>query len=211
METHELGIKGLRWDGLPSMRNGVESVVVPMPTTDLVHIVYHGDEAFSHGRYGLHRGLEDHLTFLGSSRKKAKGYFVDCRVGSPTLHRKVEIDFTPDAARTLVIPCGVAHGFDGLEGIYTVNAFRAYLPPPQYLMTEKNPWSTGTDILNFPYATADAALPAVEVNTYPASEHFYELLSDMQRATLGSIDYEFPHTEDMVDANGKQVTLLIRK
>jgi dTDP-4-dehydrorhamnose 3,5-epimerase-like enzyme len=211
MGTQELGIQDLRWETLPSMSNGSESVVVPMPTTDLVHIVYHGDEAFSHGRYGLHRGLEDHLTFLGSSQQHAKGYFVDCRLGSPTLHKKITLDFTPDATRALVIPCGVAHGFEGLEGIYTINAFRAYLPPPQYLMTEKNPWATGTDIFNFPYMTADDMLPVVEVNPYPASESFYELLSDMQRATLGDINYEFPHTEDIVDANGKAVTLLIKK
>ena len=209
--TAELEILGLRWESLPSMRNGSESAVVPMPTTDLVHIVYHGDTPFAHGRYGLHRGLEDHLTFLGSPQQHAKGYFVDCRQDSPTLHRKVALDFTPDATRTLVIPCGVAHGFEGLEAIYTINAFRAYLPPPQYLMTDKNPWATGTDILNFPYASSDDALPVVEINPYPASENFYELLTDMQRATLGGIDYEFPHTEDIVDADGKAVTLLIKK
>ncbi|MDC8758411.1 dTDP-4-dehydrorhamnose 3,5-epimerase family protein [Janthinobacterium fluminis] len=211
MKTQELDIQGLRWDALPSMRNGAESVVVPMPTTDLVHIVYHGELPFAHGRYGLHRGLEDHLTFLGPLHKKARGYFIDCRTGSPTLHKKVAIEFAPDATRTLVIPCGVAHGFDGLEEIYTINAFRAFLPPPQYLMTDKNPWATGTDIINFPYSTADEALPEVEVNTYPASENFYELLSEMQRATLGKLDYEFPHTEDMVDADGKVHTLLIKK
>lgn len=211
MYAKKLGIEGLRWEKAPSMRNGADSSVVPMPTTDLVHIVYHGDEPFAHGRYGLHRGLEDHLTFLGASTQRVKGYFVDCRRDSPTLHRKVELDFTPDPTRTLVIPCGVAHGFEGLEGVYTINAFRAYLPPPRYLMTDKNPWATGTDIFNFPYATPDDDLPVVETNPYPASEHFYELLSDMQRATLGQIDDEFPHTEDIVDAQGETVTLLIKK
>ncbi|WP_342310491.1 hypothetical protein [Burkholderia pyrrocinia] len=211
MDMMETGIAGLRWDSLPAMNNGVESVVVPMPTTDLVHVVYHGDKPFSHGRYGLHRGLEDHLIFLGSPTKKAKGYFLDCRRDSPTLHQRVVVEFSPDVTRSLVIPCGVAHGFEGLERIYTINAFRAFLPPPQYLMTEKNPWATGTDILNFPYSIDDRDLPVVEVNTYPASEMFYDLLSEMQRATLGDIRHEFPHTEDMVDTDGKVVTLLIKK
>lgn len=209
--ANDLGIEGLHWETMASVGNGNESRVVPMPTTDLVHIVFHGDTAFAHGRYGLHRGLEDHLTFLGSSRQRARGFFVDCREDSPTLHRKVSIEFTPDAARTLVIPCGVGHGFEGLEGVYTLNAFRAYLPPPQVLMTDRNPWATGTDILNFAYDTPDAELPVVEVNRHRASETFYELLSDMQRATLGSIDYEFPHTEDLVEPDGRKHTLLIRK
>jgi dTDP-4-dehydrorhamnose 3,5-epimerase-like enzyme len=211
MKVEDLGIHGLRWENAPFMRNGADSFVVPMPTTHLLHIVYHGDEPFAHGRYGVHRGLEDHLTFLGPSATTAKGFFVDCRQGSPTLHKKVAIEFNPDAKRSLVIPCGVAHGFEGLEGVYTLNAFRAFLPPPEHLMTDKNPWMTGADIFNFSYSMADDSLPVVDVNTHPASEQFYELLSEMQRATLGGIDYEFPHTEDMKDAEGNVVTLLIRK
>lgn len=210
LTTQELGIQGLRWEAMASVGNGNESIVVPMPTTDLVHIVFHGDAAFADARYALHRGLEDHLTFLGSSKQRARARFVDCRRESPTLHRKVSIEFTPDAARKLVIPCGVGHGFEGLEGVYVLNALRAYLPPPKVLMTDRNPWATGTDILNFAYDTPEADLPVVEINRWPASETFYELLSDMQRATLGSIDHEFPHAEDAVGTVGRKVTPLIR-
>jgi dTDP-4-dehydrorhamnose 3,5-epimerase-like enzyme len=211
MEVAELGIQGLRWRHLSSMNNGIDSVVIPLPTTDLVHIVFHGEEPFAHGRYGLHRGLEDHLIFLGAPQQLAKGYFVDCRLDSPTLHQRVALNFHPDPTRALVIPCGVAHGFENLEGIFTINVFRAYLPPPQHLMTDRNPWATGTDIFNFPYDTADDALPVVEVNPHPASDHFYELLRELQGTTLDKIDYEFPHTEDIVDADGSSATLLIRK
>ncbi|WP_292533873.1 dTDP-4-dehydrorhamnose 3,5-epimerase family protein [Methylocystis sp.] len=205
------GIEGLCWEPTTSIENGVDSTVVPFPTTDLVHLVYHGEEPFSHGRYGLHRGLEDHLTFLGPSTTQAQGFFVDCRRDSPTLHRRITLDFTPSSRRTLKIPCGVAHGFKCLEGVYTLNAFRAYLPPPEHLLTERNPWATGADIYNFSYDTPNADLPIVDPNPYPASPVFYEVLSEMQKATLGTIEYEYPHTEEVVDPDGNVATLMIKK
>ena len=211
MVNQHLEIEGLRWENTPFIRNGAASSVVPFPTTDLVHLVFHGDEPFSHGRYGLHRGLEDHLTFLGPSTRRAKGFFVDCRRNSPTLHRRIVLDFVPSSRRTLIIPPGVGHGFEGLEGVYTLNSFKAYLPPPDHLLTEQNPWATGADILNFTYDTPDDKLPVVDPNTYPASEVFYEVLSDMQKATLGTIEYEYPHTEEYMGAEGSPVTLMIKK
>jgi dTDP-4-dehydrorhamnose 3,5-epimerase-like enzyme len=211
MERENLGIEGLCWESMPFIENGVDSGVVPFPTTDLVHLVYHGDRPFAHGRYGLHRGLEDHLTFLGSTSTQAQGFFVDCRRGSPTLHRQITLDFTPSSRRTLIIPCGVAHGFKGLEGVYTLNSFKAYLPPPEHLLTAQNPWATGVDIYNFSYDTPASNLPIVDTNIHPASPVFYEILSEMQKATLGTIEYEYPHTEDITDENGDTVTLMIKK
>ncbi len=206
-----MSIDGLYWQPMHAITNGHDSHVVPLPTPNLAHLVYHGDEEFSHGRYGLHRGLEDHLLFLGPSKARVKGFFVDCRRGSSTLHRRVNIDFSPSSKRSLVIPCGVAHGFEGLEGIYTLNAFKAYLPPPELLMTAQNPWATGADIYNFSYDIPDSELPIVDINPHPASCVFYETLSEMQRSTLGSIEYEYPHTEDVIGEDGKIITLMIRK
>ena len=95
--------------------------------------------------------------------------------------------------------------------MYTLNSFKAYLPPPEYLLTRYSPWATGSDIYNFPYDTNDAALPVVDTNPYPASPVFYETLSEMQKMTLGSNEYDFPHTEDIITATGDIVTLEIKR
>jgi len=207
----DLGIIGLEWQQWHAFDNGGGSIVVPVATTHLVHLVFHGEEPFSHGHYGYHVGLEDRLTFLGPPGKVARGYFVDCRKGSPTLHRRVTFEFTPDSKRTLRIPCGVAHCFDGLEGVYTLNSFSAFLPPPQLLLTDKSPWATGADIRNFPLTCRDEDLPVVEQSPYPASERFYELLSAMQAESLGGVDHEYPFTQEVSFDDGTSRTLQFRK
>jgi dTDP-4-dehydrorhamnose 3,5-epimerase-like enzyme len=211
MQTQNLGIDGVGWHDTYWLDNGGDSVVVPFPTTDLVHLVFHGEDPFSHGHYGYHVGLEDWLTFLGPPEKVARGFFVDCRRGSLTLHKQLEVDFTPSVRRTLRIPCGVAHCFEGLEGVYTLNTFRAYLPPPEMLMTEKSPWATGADIFNFPLNSSGDEFPVVDPNPYPASQRFYELLSAMQAETLGTVDHEYPYTQTVVMPDGSAASLMIRK
>jgi len=204
-------IDGLRWEANTCVDNGGGSFVVPLPTTHLVHLVFHGEEPFSHGQYGIHRGLEDRLTFLGPATQRGRGYFLDCRRDSPTMHNRLEIEITPSAKQTLRVPCGVAHCFDGLEGVFTLNSFRAYLPPPDVLLTEANPWSTGADIVNFPMDARDDELPIVDPNPHNASARFYELLSAMQAETLGDVEHEYPVTEDVRFPDGSESTLMIRK
>jgi dTDP-4-dehydrorhamnose 3,5-epimerase-like enzyme len=205
------GIDGLQWHPTDWLDNGGDSLVVPFPTTNLAHIVFHGEKPFRHGHYGYHTGLEDWLTFLGPPTQTARGYFVDCRKDSATLHKRVQLTFAPSAKRTLSIPCGVAHCFDGLEDVYTLNSFRAFLPPPELLLTEKSPWATGADIYNFPLDSRDDELPVMEPNPYTASATFYELLSAMQAETLGSVDHEYPYTQHVVLPDGNSATLMIRK
>lgn len=207
----ETGITGLRWEPVHSVPNGGESRVIPIPTTHLVHLVFHGEKPFSHGQFGFHTGLNDRLLFLGPPEQRATGYFLDCREDSPTLHRRVTFEFSPSTQRILNIPCGVAHCFDGLEGVYTLNTFNAFLPPPDVLLTDRSPWATGADIYNFAMDTPDSELPVVRPNPYPASETFYELLREMQAETLGSVDHEYPVTEDVTLPDGTTSTLMIRK
>jgi len=204
-------IIGLCWNERRSIEisNGFKES--HFPTTHLVHLVFHGRDPFRHTHFGIHLGFSDQLTFLGSSEKTIKGYFIDCRKNSPTLHKRVVLTCKPDVNRTLYIPCGVAHAFEGMEDIFTINNFEALLPDPSVLLTSESPWASGADIKYFPLEVNDNEIPVVQENIYPASEKFYDLLSEMQRATLGSVTHEYPHTEEITFPNGASAKVMVRR
>ena len=112
----EFPILGLRWEENKRIDNGTDSFVVPFPSTRPVNLVFHGEEPFEYGHYGIHLGQEDQLTFLGNSDQEITAYFIDCRDSSSTLHQRFVTQLTPNSGRRLCIPPGVAHAFDGLEG-----------------------------------------------------------------------------------------------
>jgi dTDP-4-dehydrorhamnose 3,5-epimerase-like enzyme len=204
-------IQGLEWQSTQSVPVQNGTCVVSFPTTHLVHLVFHGEKPFRHTHFGIHLGFSDRLTFLGPQSKIFNGYFVDCRKNSPTLHNRAFLTCSPSSKRTLLIPCGVAHAFDGMEGIDTLNSFEASLPHPSVLLTKDSPWASGADIQYFPLDAKDEDLPVVQQNMHSASETFYDLLSEMQEATLGSVAHEYPHTEEVVFPDGSSAKVMIRK
>jgi dTDP-4-dehydrorhamnose 3,5-epimerase-like enzyme len=104
-----------------------ESGVIVMSEPGVRQVVDHGSHAYEHGAYGIHVSLEDRLTFLGDGDRVARGSLVDCREGSPTLHARVDFEFRPSPFRQLIIPPGVAHALQGLNGIFTINRAKPYL------------------------------------------------------------------------------------
>lgn len=206
-----LAIEGLRWESRYFQDNGGDSYVIPFPTTRPVHIVFHGAAAFNHGHLGYHSGIEDRLTFLGSSSATITGHFIDCRLGSITQGTRLDLAFSPSSKKTLVIPPGVAHAFDGLENIHTINDYVMYLPDPSKLITKENPWATGADITNFSGDARDEDIPFVEPNKHPVSDRFYDLLREFQLKTLASVDYEYPSTESIGFEDGSTFKLQFRK
>ncbi|MFC6082123.1 hypothetical protein [Sphaerisporangium aureirubrum] len=55
--------------------------------------------------------MGDRLTFVGPADQRAVIRFIDCREGSPTLHREITHEFRPSPLRYLVVPAGVAHAW----------------------------------------------------------------------------------------------------
>jgi dTDP-4-dehydrorhamnose 3,5-epimerase-like enzyme len=193
------------------MGNGGASRVLPLPINRPVHIVFHGTTPFNHGHYGLHLGLADRLIFLGCPSKIITGYFIDCRDGSPTYGVRHVERFKPSIIEMLCIPPGVGHAFEGLEEVFTINAYEALLPPPELLITEKNPWATGADILNFPFDVTALDLPRVTPNIFPASQRFYDFLRDYQTETLSLVEHDYPVTENVIFDDGSHARLSVRK
>jgi dTDP-4-dehydrorhamnose 3,5-epimerase-like enzyme len=204
-------IDGLEWQPSLHARRDDGVPVVSFPTTHLVHLVFHGHEPFRHTHYGIHLGFSDRLTFLGSSDRVARGYFVDCRRASRTRHQQATFEFSPSIDQTLIVPNGVAHAFEGLEEVDTINAFDALLPDPSLLLTSQSPWATGADIQYFALDAKPEDFPVVSQSQRQASERFYELLSEMQAATLGAVAHEYPHLEDVSLPDGTSARLIIRK
>jgi dTDP-4-dehydrorhamnose 3,5-epimerase-like enzyme len=207
----DLGIVGLEWRSNWHINNGQDSFVVPFASLRPVNLVFHGEEEFNYGHYGIHLGQADCLTFLGSTKHTITGYFIDCRDNSPTLHQRVKIQWHPNSNTSLYIPNGVAHAFDGLEGVFTLNNYQLFLPDPEQWVNGNTEWNIESDVINFPMDISDADLPTLRANEHEASDVFYQLIAERQRVAMPQIEHEYPFTEDVTLENGKNVRLLLHK
>ena len=204
-------ISGLKLSQNLRIENGEDSFVIPFPSTNPFNIVFHGEDEFSYGHYGVHLGQEDRLTFLGNSNQKFKAYFIDCRMGSPTKGNRLEAELSPSSEWCLCIPPGVAHAFDGLEDIHTINSYRLFLPNPENWLTGKTDWNIENDVINLPMEISDAELQYFTPNSCKASNVFYELIRQHQKENIPKIDYEYPSTEDIEFEDGTKHKVMIKK
>jgi dTDP-4-dehydrorhamnose 3,5-epimerase-like enzyme len=207
----KLGILGLEWRHNWHINNGQDSFVIPFASLRPINLVFHGEEEFNYGHYGIHLGQADFLTFLGSKDHVITGYFIDCRRGSPTLHQKVKMQWHPTSDLSLYIPNGVAHAFDGLEKIFTLNNYRLFLPDPERWASGDTEWNIESDVINLPMGILDKDLPTLDANEHEASEVFYQLIAERQRTSISKLEHEYPFTEDVTLENGKTVRLMLHK
>ncbi|OBX18614.1 hypothetical protein A9995_11705 [Erythrobacter sp. QSSC1-22B] len=218
-------IAGLRWSRNWRLPNGGQSFVVPVATRRSFNVVFHGREKFSYGHYGVHLGQEDRLTFLGAPDRIITARFMDLRAGSPTGGRRLTVQFAPGSEYELRIPPGVAHDFDGLEQIDTVNNYAVYLPDPARWAAGEQEWDMDADIVNVPHSVADAETaesetkgpaetegpraPRFHPNARPASDVFYRLLAERQREGMAHLAHSHAYTVDTRDASGSPRKLKI--
>jgi dTDP-4-dehydrorhamnose 3,5-epimerase len=107
-----------------------------------------------------------------------RGHFVDCRAGSPTLHRETSLEFVGDPDRALVVERGIAHIFDNLLGMVTMNQPRLY-------WDVKNPdFDTTADVVNVPRDTPTKDFPVVQTNRFRAPAWLCGLSRKAQRIGL---------------------------
>jgi dTDP-4-dehydrorhamnose 3,5-epimerase-like enzyme len=138
------------------------------------------EATFRYSTYGIHIGQDDRLTFMGENGSRINGYFVDCREGSPTLHKLVALDFAPGLHRRLVIPRGVAHTFDHLEHIVTRDE-------PVWYSDENNPaWNIDNDLVSINRHTEPSAFPVVRANKYRLPDEAHQFLSRLSQTLLES-------------------------
>ena len=204
-------ISGLCWRDNWRISNGKDSYVVPFPTMNPVNLVFHGESRFDYGHFGIHLGQEDRLTFLGAHDHKITAHFIDCRQNSPTFHHRVTEQFYPTSRKQLCVPPGVAHAFDGLEGIFTLNNYLLFLPEPEKWILGETEWNIENDVINIPTDISDRQLPGFAPNNWEASEFYYSLIAEHQRNTIPLLMHEYPYTEDVILDTGESVRLVFRK
>jgi dTDP-4-dehydrorhamnose 3,5-epimerase-like enzyme len=204
-------IEGLRWSRHTSLSNGSDSQVVLFPLTRLFNVVFHGDGDFEYGHYGVHLGQEDRLTFLGEAGNTICAKFIDCRLSSLTSRKHLTINFEPSSEWELQIPPGVAHTFEGLGGIGTINCYKLFLPEPQDWITASSQWTADSDIINIPIDVELSSMSLYKVNSCPASKVFYAIMAEKQRESLAAIKHDHPYTTDYTLPDGSSVVLKIRE
>ncbi|MFE2111042.1 dTDP-4-dehydrorhamnose 3,5-epimerase family protein [Kitasatospora sp. NPDC059463] len=209
--NESFSIDGLCWRKNWRIENGNDSYVVPFPTLRPVTLVFHGETEFSYGHYGIHLGQADVLTFLGPGTGTITGHFIDCREGSPTAGMRERHTWSPGSQRALYIPPGVAHTFDGLEFVNTVNTYELFLPDPEQWVRGTLDWQPDADIINLPLNVTDEELPLYRPNTHPASELWYDLVAAQQRDVIPKVSYEYPITRDVRLADGTVRRVELRK
>jgi dTDP-4-dehydrorhamnose 3,5-epimerase len=179
-------IPGLHWIRTYGLKSTEHSrIVLPSQGQGNFSVVFHADDfsESSHGGYefyGLHLGQSDVLTFLATDARTMTGHFVDCRKDSPTLHTACALSFSGDPDKALVIDRGVAHIFDNLIGMVTLNQMRLYV---DFANPDFNP---ATDVINVARDTPLDRFPAISVNRYKAPAWLCRIAVKAQRLQLRS-------------------------
>ena len=180
----QTALPGLYWIRNYYLRTGEHSrIVLPNPGQGAFTAVYHAHDftESAHGgydMYGIHMGQVDVLTFLAADARRMSGHFVDCRENSPTLHQEARLEFGGDPDRALVIERGIAHIFDNLTCMVTMNQMRLF-------MDWGNPdFDPNIDVLNVARGTPPDQFPVVRINRYRAPRWICALAVKMQRIQL---------------------------
>jgi hypothetical protein len=160
------------------------------------HFVTHGPH-FNYGAYiGLHLGQVDRLTFISSHRQTLFGRFIDCRIDSPTLGRRVSVTFDATPSRKLSIPMGVAHTFDNIQNVVTRNDLQLY-------SSSNNLWRFEDDLVSMPASIAPDEIVPIAVNSLPLPKDtailFYRLQSQLM---VGGRDRLRLSSDDIIDDTG---------
>ncbi len=189
---------------IKSIKTGEGSSVIPMTYGAPYYVVSHGNKKYNFTSYGVHLGQEDHLIFLGK-KKKIRAKFVDFRKNSPTLHKKVEIDIEIAPDKKLIIPPGIAHAFNGLENVYTLNRSKILLSDTKEYIPSNDTYDW--DIKNENY-------PIYQPNDKLADDEYYELLAEVQSKELYSKktnEAVTPFSLYTKDKHGSNIRVLLRE
>lgn len=184
----ERGMLGLHWEDnlcAETADGGHTLVTTPAPLLSDVHF-FRRD---AYDDYVVHVGHSSRFTFFGAPCQPLVGEFVDCRRGSPSLHRTTRLEFTPDPRRVLHVAQGIAMRFRGLTNI-TVRTETTWFASSR----DDSHHDVGNDQIRVPTDTPASSFPSLSVNDLPLPPHVLQILMQRQLEILregGSYDTTF--------------------
>lgn len=117
---------------------------------------------------------------------RLSGHFVNCRKGSPTLHQSCSLSFKGNPDRSLVIGRGIAHIFDNLMGMTTINQMRMHFDI-------RNPdFIAGSDVFNILRGTPIDSFPVLRVNCFRSPRWLCNLMVKQQRIGIRRSSSNYP-------------------
>ncbi len=175
-----LSLDGLEFRKNYLVQSGTNSYyVIENPSGGVTDILYY-DQEYDDPWLGVHVGQVDRLTFFGADTTRIRAVFVDCREGSSTLHKKIEVIFSPDPCVHLIIPSGVAHAFSGMQHV-TVRVESLWFMPDG----ENQDYDMSNDSIAF-HIDESRSWPTIKANTLPVPDAVLKYVVAEQRKAVES-------------------------
>ncbi|WP_275629369.1 dTDP-4-dehydrorhamnose 3,5-epimerase family protein [Pseudomonas sp. 273] len=174
-------IDGLFWIKNRFFKSAPNSrIIIPNPNQNAYSIIYHGKDfsGANHGGYefyGIHLGQDDVLSFLTYDDRLIKGHFVDCRNNSKTLHQEASLEYKGSPDKSLIIPRGVAHIFDNLADMTSLNQARHFID------IYNKDFNRSSDVINVPRGTPISEFPTLNINRFKAPAWIVKMSLRLQR------------------------------
>ncbi|KPC98090.1 hypothetical protein LR69_03713 [Geobacillus sp. BCO2] len=197
-------INGLYWGKNYYVQTGQESfTLVANPGPLISDMIYFSIDSTDH--FTIQVGQIDRFTFFGDPEQEITGLFVDCRKGSPTLHKKVELKFKPDPRKHLYIERGIAKMFTNMKNI-TVRS------EPIWFSTNVNTeYNIGNDRLIVPRDTELENFPIVQINELPLPNRALQVILEREQQILRE-NKEYQQSFDLyMGGSRSRVTIKKRK
>ncbi|ADI28003.1 dTDP-4-dehydrorhamnose 3,5-epimerase family protein [Geobacillus sp. C56-T3] len=195
-------INGVFWVKNYYVQTGQESfTLVANPGPLISDMIYFVVDSTNH--FTIQVGQIDRFTFFGDPEQEIMGLFVDCRKGSPTLHKKVELKFKPDPRKHLYIERGIAKMFTNMKNI-TIRS------EPIWFSTNVNiEYNIGNDSLIVPMDTELGDFPVVQINELPLPNRVLKVILEREQQILRQ-NKEFQQSFDLY-MGGSRSRITIKK
>ncbi|KKB34127.1 hypothetical protein [Bacillus thermotolerans] len=182
-------IEGLYWDRNYYAQTGEDSYTLVANKGPLVSDILHFKKDKYHA-YFLSIGQINRYTFFGDPTQTIKASFIDCRTTSKTLHKKVEMTFTPDPTKHLYIERGIAEHFENLKNI-TVRS-----EPIWFATNKPNGYNLGEDTIVIPLNTPANEFPMVFPNELPLPNEALQFVLKREQEVIKSKE-KYRHSVDL--------------